>query len=82
MSGINDIDSLGMGELVGAYATVSNAGGKMKLLNVGGSVRRVLELTRLSTVFEMHDDEEFAIRSFSPAQTFGAIQSRSEIYFG
>ena len=30
------IDSAGLGELVGTYATVSNLGGHIKLLNVNG----------------------------------------------
>jgi anti-sigma B factor antagonist len=82
MAGINDIDSLGMGELVGAYITVTNAGGEMKLLNVSSWVRRLLDLTRLSAVFETHDDEEFAVRSFSRTRTFAGFESRSEIFFG
>jgi anti-sigma B factor antagonist len=58
------IDSAGLGELVGSYATVTNQSGQIKLLNAQGKVRDVLQVTKLYTVFESFEDEALALRSF------------------
>lgn len=59
------IDSAGLGELVGSYATITNQGGQIKLLNAQSKVRDVLQVTKLYTVFENFTEETAAIRSFS-----------------
>ena len=59
------IDSAGLGELVGSYATVASQGGAIKLLNVQGKVKDLLQMTKLYTVFVTFDDEEAALRSFA-----------------
>src|SRR5438477_12302724 len=46
------IDSAGLGELVGTYATMVNRGGQVKLLHADNKVRDVLRATKLSLVFE------------------------------
>ena len=58
------IDSAGLGELVGAYATVTNQSGQIKLLNVQKKVDDLLQLTKLYTVFESFTNETAAVRSF------------------
>jgi anti-sigma B factor antagonist len=62
---VNYIDSSGIGELVSAFTTVSNADGQLKLLNLTKRVQDLLQITKLYTVFDVHDDEAHAIRSFS-----------------
>ena len=59
------IDSAGLGELVGAYATVTNQGGQIKLLNVQKKVDDLLQVTKLYTVFESFTSETAAVRSFA-----------------
>ena len=59
------IDSSGMGELISAYTSVTNRGGKLKLLNLPTSIQDVLGITQLITVFDVFDDEEEALASFS-----------------
>jgi anti-sigma B factor antagonist len=59
------MDSAGLGELVGSYASITNKGGKIKLLNAQGKVAEVLNVTKLYTVFETFTDESTALRSFS-----------------
>lgn len=61
------IDSAGLGELVGAYATVSNLGGQIKLLGVEGKVKDLLQVTKLYTVFITFSDEAEAVGSFASA---------------
>jgi anti-sigma B factor antagonist len=59
------IDSAGLGEIVGAYATVANQGGEVKLLNTQGKVKDLLQVTKLYTVFAAFDDEAAAVRSYA-----------------
>ena len=61
------MDSAGLGELVGSYATVTNQGGQIKLLHAEGKVKDLLAVTKLYTVFVTFDDEAEAVRSFVAA---------------
>ncbi|MFI6577799.1 STAS domain-containing protein [Nocardiopsis sp. NPDC050513] len=65
MEAVSSIDSSGVGELVSAYTTASNQGGQLKLLNLPPQLHDVLVITRLASVFEIHDDEAEAVDSFS-----------------
>ena len=67
LAGVNYFDSAGLGELVGSFATVTNRGGALKLLNVQKRVHEVLQITRLNTVFEAFTDEAEAVASFARA---------------
>lgn len=62
---VSYIDSSGIGELVSSFTTVTGAGGQLKLLNLTKRVQDLLQITKLYTVFEIHDDEAKAVRSFS-----------------
>ena len=61
---VDYIDSSGVGELVGSYTTVRNAGGELKLMNLTKKVHDVLNVTKLYTVFDVKDDEFTAVKSF------------------
>lgn len=62
---VNYIDSSGIGELVSAFTTVRNQGGNLKLLSLNKRIQDLLQITKLYTVFECHDDEAAALRSFA-----------------
>ena len=62
---ITYIDSSGIGELVSGFTTVTNQGGQLKLLNLTKKVHDLLQITKLYTVFEVHNDEATAVRSFA-----------------
>jgi anti-sigma B factor antagonist len=62
---VSYIDSSGIGELVSGFTTVTNSGGQLKLLNLNKRVKDLLQITKLYTVFDVHDDEAGAIRSFA-----------------
>jgi anti-sigma B factor antagonist len=64
LSGVTTIDSSGIGELVGSYTTVTNRGGKLKLLHLPAKLNELLHVTQLITVFEVYDNEEEALASF------------------
>jgi anti-sigma B factor antagonist len=67
LADVTYIDSSGIGELVSAYTAVSNQGGQLKLLNLTKKVHDLLQITKLYTVFDVHDDEVKAITSFEKA---------------
>jgi len=64
MSGVTTIDSSGIGELVGSYTTVTNRGGKLKLLHLPAKLNELLHVTQLITVFEVYENEQEAVGSF------------------
>ena len=61
---VSYIDSAGLGEVIGAYTSVKNQGGDMKLVGASGRALDLLQVTRLLTLFEFFEDEASAIRSF------------------
>ena len=62
---VSYIDSSGIGELVSAFTTVTNHGGRFKLLSLTKRVQDLLQITKLYTVFEVFDDEAAAVGSFA-----------------
>ena len=59
------IDSSGIGELVSGFAAVAREGGTLKLLNLTEKIKDVLAITKLLTVFDVYDNENEALSSFS-----------------
>jgi len=57
------IDSSGIGELVRTHTTVRNQGGQLKLVNLNKRVNDLLQMTKLSAVFEIESDEASAMKS-------------------
>jgi len=64
LAGINYIDSTGLGELVAGYRLVKSEGGEIKLLNLNKKVTDLLQITKLYTVFDIHNQEAQAVSSF------------------
>lgn len=61
------IDSGGLGTLVALHTTAHNAGGTIKLANLTKRVGDLLQVTKLLTVFEVHDSEYDALEAFRAA---------------
>src|SRR5215469_1312089 len=64
MQDVSQLDSSGLGEMVGGYASVSSAGGQIRLLNTQARLHDLLLVTKLYTVFSSYTDEQAAIQSF------------------
>lgn len=64
LAGVSHIDSAGIGEMVGCYATVARRGGAMKLVKLPPKINDILQVTQLITVFDVFDDEAEAVASF------------------
>ncbi len=69
---ITYIDSSGLGELVSCNATMSKAGGRIKLLNAETRVRDLLTATKIHTLFENYSNEALALISFTGTEAAGA----------
>jgi anti-sigma B factor antagonist len=65
------VDSSGVGELVKAHATIRNKGGVLKLSNLNPRVHDLLQMTRLSNVFDIEKDEASALKSFGVESSEG-----------
>jgi anti-sigma B factor antagonist len=61
---ISYIDSSGIGELVGSFASASNRGAHLKLLKLTNKTKQLLAITKLLTVFETFENEDAALASF------------------
>ena len=62
---VSYIDSSGLGQLIGSYATVRERGGQMKLVNLQKKVVDLMQITKLLTVFETYNSETAALASFA-----------------
>jgi len=59
------IDSYRIAELIASFISISNFGGKLKITKMSQKIRYLFEVTGMVRVFEIFDDEEEAIKSFS-----------------
>ncbi len=71
LADVSYIDSSGLGEFVGGYATVTNRGGRMKLVHLQKRVRELMQITKLAIIFESFEDEKEAVRSFGRTAAAG-----------
>jgi anti-sigma B factor antagonist len=64
LHGVIHIDSSGIGELMTNYTSLRNQGGELKLMNMNKNVRNLLQVTRLYTIFDVHDNQDSALKAF------------------
>jgi len=64
MGSVPLMDSSALSELVSSLVTAQRYNATVKLANPTQSVRGILEITRLSSVFDIYDSEEEALKSF------------------
>jgi len=64
LRGAGFLDSSGLGALVRAMTNSQKEGGQTKLLGAGPQIRKLLEMTKLDSVFENYTDMETAVSSF------------------
>lgn len=64
LSGLEIIDSAGLGELVVVHMWIRASGCALKLAGANPRIREVLELTNLLSVFDVHPTLDDALLSF------------------
>lgn len=57
LSDVPYVDSFGLGQLITVWTSIQRAQGKMTLFRPTEHVRKLLEITRLDTVFSIVNDE-------------------------
>ena len=65
LDAVTTIDSSGLGELIRSKVNATSSEAEVKLLNVNIKARKLLTMAQLVGVFEMFDDEDLAVASFS-----------------
>ncbi|MFW6132101.1 MAG: STAS domain-containing protein [Candidatus Aminicenantaceae bacterium] len=58
------IDSFGVGEVLASYISTQNLGGKLKLAKISKKLFMVFQVTMLTKVLDIYNDEETAFKSF------------------
>jgi len=65
MDSVPYIDSTGVGFLVSSHTSITQEGGSLKLMKVKPKILEVFKLMNLLRIFEIFEDEDTAIKSFS-----------------
>ncbi len=68
LSGVDYIDSTGLGILVICFTSLKKQGGALKLVNPNKRNVELLLLTKLHTVFEVFNEVQDAVNSFFPGR--------------
>jgi anti-sigma B factor antagonist len=65
LADVSYIDSAGLGTLVAGFTSAQNQGASLKLANLTKRFNEQLHITKLVTVFDVFDDTDAAVKSFS-----------------
>lgn len=58
------IDSFGVGEILASYISTHNLGGQLKLVRISKKLYLIFQVTMLTKVLDIFEDEEAALKSF------------------
>lgn len=58
------INSSGLGMLIGGMSTMRKGGGELKLARASKKVQNLLEMTKLTTLFDVHETVKAAVGAF------------------
>ena len=64
MSGVEWVNSSGLGMLVACYTSCRNANGLLKIAGATEKTKSLLKMTKLNTVLESYDTTKQAVKSF------------------
>lgn len=73
---VNLVDYAGLSVLAIAYKDVANHKGRIKLVHLPAHVRKVFGMAGLDRIFEVYEDEEFALKSFEEDRIISEIQKK------
>lgn len=65
LTNVKYVNSSGIGNIVRAFSTVRDAGGKLKLAGASDKVEGVLSITKLLSIFELYYSVDEAAKSFN-----------------
>jgi anti-sigma B factor antagonist len=61
LSDLSYMDSSGLGQMLSIWTSIKNKGGHMTILRPSARVQKLLDITKLGTVFEILDNEAAAV---------------------
>ncbi|HZY10136.1 MAG TPA: STAS domain-containing protein [Bacteroidota bacterium] len=64
LSGVNYLNSSGLGSLIAALTTMRNSGGDLRLARVGEKVQNLFVITQLVKVFDTYETVDRAVTSY------------------
>jgi stage II sporulation protein AA (anti-sigma F factor antagonist) len=64
MERVDFINSPGLGALVSILKEVRNHNGELKISNLAEYIKEIFDITQLSSIFEICEDETHALKSF------------------
>ena len=64
LSRVTKIDSAGLGQLMSCYSHLVRNQGALKVVNAAPEIRKILDMTGISTLIPAFNDEQEAVRSF------------------
>ena len=67
LDGLMFVDPSGIGALLSLYTSATAHGGKLRFARPSRKIAQLLESTKLSSVFPVHESEEEAIAAFAAA---------------
>ncbi len=68
MKEVTYIDSGGLGTLISLYSSARAVGGDVKLARLSAKTLELLQITKLVTVFDIHNTETGAVLAFAKAE--------------
>lgn len=74
-TGLEAIDSAGLGELVVVHMWIRASGCSLKLAGLNSQIRHTLELTNLLPVFDVHPTLDDALHSFQGKVAKSSVQA-------
>jgi len=74
-SGLETIDSAGLGELVVVHMWIRASGCSLKLAGLNPRIQHTLELTNLLSVFDVHPTLDDALHSFQAKVAKSSVQA-------
>lgn len=79
LAGVRWVDSSGLGALIAVYTTITRDGGQVKLLHLALNVQDIMAITKLSTVFEVYEDELAALNDYNFGEQYEVIPYDGEL---
>src|SRR5215472_3300471 len=67
LSGVQYVDSGGLGAIVGLFSSAHATGGSLKIAGMNERVRHVFHITKLLSILEVHDTVEEAVAAAAHA---------------
>ncbi|MFC2157612.1 STAS domain-containing protein [Acidobacteriota bacterium] len=62
---VDFIDSFGVGEVLASYISTHNLGGELKIARISKKLYIIFQVTMLTKVLEIYEEEEIALDSFA-----------------